>query len=114
MEKAKAFYHSTLGLEIISYLPQKHIFLRAGHSVLLCFNPEDSKLKQSPPPHYASGRQHFAFEVDQKDYTNTKNEIKQLGIKIIEEITWKNGMESFYFNDPEGNVLEVVPEGVWD
>lgn len=114
LEGAKAFYHDKLGLEIIHYLPERHIFFRAGSSVLLCFNPEDSKEKQSPPPHFAHGNQHYAFEVSKEDYLKTKKKFEKLGIVITEEVTWKNGQKSFYFNDHEENVLEIVPEGIWD
>ncbi|UII22176.1 VOC family protein [Fulvivirga ligni] len=114
LEKAKSFYHDKLGLEIIMYEEGKHIFFRAGTSVLLCFNPKDSKFKKSPPPHYAEGNQHFAFEVDTQDYENVKRQIANLGIEITDMMVWKSGQESFYFNDPENNVLEVVPVGVWD
>lgn len=114
LEKAKSFYHDKLGLEIIHYQPEKHIFFRAGSSVLLCFNPSDAKLKTSPPPHFAEGNQHFAFEVNKEDYEKCKLKINSLGIQIIDKLVWKSGQESFYFNDPEDNVLEIVPIGVWD
>ncbi len=115
LEKAKAFYHDVLALPIINYAPGKHIFFRVGSTVLLCFNPEDSKLKQSPPSHYGGGKQHFAFEVSNKNYNQSKEFIKSSGISITETVTWQSGKESFYFEDPEGNVLEIVPEtGIWD
>ena len=115
LRKARHFYHETLGLEIINYAPEKHLFLRVGTSVLLCFNPEDSKHKKSPPAHYGEGNQHFAFEVALSEYENVKTEIKAKGISIIDEVIWKSGKESFYFKDPEDNVLEVVPdEGIWN
>lgn len=115
LEEARSFYHGVLGLPVISHLPGKHLFLRAGSSVLLCFNPDDSKTKMSPPPHYGEGRQHFAFEVPKEDYERTKAEIKGKGIPIIDEVTWSSGKESFYFHDPAGNILEVLPDaGIWD
>jgi catechol 2,3-dioxygenase-like lactoylglutathione lyase family enzyme len=115
LERAKKFYSETLELPLISYLPGKHIFFRVGNSVLLIFNPEDSKKKTSPPSHFGGGHQHFAFEVKAADYERAKEEIKSKGIKIIDEVIWKSGNESFYFNDPEGNVLEIVPDaGIWD
>lgn len=115
LEKAKRFYHERLGLPVISYLSGKHLFLRAGQSVLLLFNPEDSKLKTSPPAHFGGGKQHLAFEINGGDYEESKRQIEGKGIEIIDEITWKSGKRSFYFSDPEGNVLEVVPdEGIWD
>ena len=115
LEKCKQFYHEMLGLELISYLPGKHVFFKAGDCVLLCFNPEDSRTKKSPPAHYGGGKQHFAFEVPKSEYRAAKNEIIQKGITIIDEVTWESGEQSFYFNDPEGNVLEIVPDqGIWD
>jgi catechol 2,3-dioxygenase-like lactoylglutathione lyase family enzyme len=115
LEKARTFYEQVLGLAVINYVHDKHLFLRAGQSVLLLFNPEDSKNKTSPPAHYAEGKQHFAFEVNDNDYQTVKAEIISKGITIIDEITWPSGMKSFYFNDPEGNILEILPEnGIWD
>ena len=115
LERARKFYHEILELPLISYVEGKHIFFRAGSSVLLCFNPDDSKLKKSPPAHYGGGKQHFAFEVSNIDYQSAKAWITRKGITITDTVTWKNNTESFYFEDPEGNVLEIVPEaGIWD
>jgi catechol 2,3-dioxygenase-like lactoylglutathione lyase family enzyme len=115
LEQAIKFYHEVLELPIISHANGKHAFFRAGTSVLLCFNPEDSKQKKSPPAHYGGGKQHFAFEVKDKDYTAAKEWVASRGITITDEVTWKSGRKSFYFEDPEGNVLEIVPDtGVWE
>lgn len=115
LEKAKAFYHDLLGLPEISYVAGKHLFLRAGESVLLLFNPDDSRNKTSPPGHYGGGKQHFAFEIRPEDYESAKAEIRAKGITLIDTVRWKGGKESFYFNDPEGNVLEILPGGaMWE
>lgn len=111
---AKNFYHGLLNLPIVSEMEGKHIFFRAGTSVLLCFNPDDSRLKTSPPPHYTYGKYHFALEVAPEAYQRHKEEILSKGIQIIDTLVWKNGQESFYFSDPIGNVVEIIPEGVWD
>lgn len=112
--QAKSFYADVLELPLISYLEGKHLFFRAGSSVLLLFNPEDSKHKVSPPAHYGGGKQHFAFEVEDKDYEGAKAWIKSKGVEITEEVTWQSGKKSFYFEDPAGNVLEIVPQtGIW-
>jgi catechol-2,3-dioxygenase len=114
LNSIKKFYHELLGLPIIADVEGKHIFFRAGCSVLLCFNPEDSCLKKSPPAHFSAGKYHFAFEVAPHEYERHKKEIIQKGITITDTLVWKNGQESFYFNDPSGNVVEIVPEGIWD
>jgi catechol 2,3-dioxygenase-like lactoylglutathione lyase family enzyme len=115
LEAARTFYHGILGLPVIAYEEGRHIFFRCGKSVLLCFNPDDSKQKHSPPAHYGSGKLHFAFEVPADEYSATRDKLFARGIKITDEVTWKGGVKSFYFEDPEGNVLEVIPEnGLWN
>jgi catechol 2,3-dioxygenase-like lactoylglutathione lyase family enzyme len=114
LQKAYEFYHFKLELPIIDYVREKHLFLRVGSSVLLCFNPEDSALKSSPPAHYAKGKLHLAFEVSHDKYNSTKKLLESAGVEIIDEVVWKNGSSSFYFEDPDGNVLEIVPAGIWD
>lgn len=110
----KQFYHDLLGLPVITEIPEKLIFFRAGTSVLLCFNPAYSKNQDTPPPHYAEGKPHFAFEVPADKYCDSKKELTQKGIKIDYEHIWPSGKKSAYFSDPEGNVLEIVPSGLWE
>jgi catechol-2,3-dioxygenase len=114
LEQVKGFYEQLLGLPVISYLPGKHVFFKAGTSVLLIFNPDDSSQKKSPPPHYAHGKQHFALEVPTSEYENAKKEIARKGIRIKEIVQWPLGGESFYFEDPAGNLLEIMPDkNIW-
>lgn len=108
------FYHNKLGLEVISKVKDKHIFFKVGSSVLLCFIAYDSKNKISPPPHYGSGKLHFALEVDPVKYQSYKSKIRELDIEIIDEVIWESGQESFYFHDPDEHVLEIVPKGIWE
>jgi catechol 2,3-dioxygenase-like lactoylglutathione lyase family enzyme len=113
LDMAEAFYQGKLGMPLISKVAGRHVFFRCGTSVLLCFLPEVTKLESSLPPHYAFGKQHIAFEVSKEDYPATKREIIAAGIPITQSQTWKNG-ESFYFEDPFGHVLEIVPIGIWE
>lgn len=114
LEKVRSFYEQVLELPLISYQPGKHLFFRAGTSVLLFFNPTDSARKQHPPSHYAHGKQHFALEVVSDDYERVKQEIIQKGITITDVVKWPLGGESFYFEDPAGNVVEIVPDkNIW-
>ena len=114
LDKAEKFYHQLLGLPLISKVPDRHIFFRCGSSVLLCFNPEATQKEKQLPPHFAEGKQHIAFEVEKSEYIPTKTAFLEKGISIIHTQEWKNGLESFYFEDPFGHVLEVVPRGIWE
>jgi catechol 2,3-dioxygenase-like lactoylglutathione lyase family enzyme len=113
LERTRRFYHSVLGLPIISQAAGKHIFFRAGSSVLLCFIAEDSRKKITPPPHYGSGRLHFAFEVAPEKYEEAKAFIQNQGIVIEHEERWPGGFSSFYFRDPDEHSVEIVPTGMW-
>jgi len=114
LEATQVFYHETLGFSIVSQVANRHIFFRVGDLVLLFFNPEVTKKEKTLPPHYAIGPQHVAFQVDQHEYEEWKNKLRREGVKIIHEQFWKEDLYSFYFHDPTGNVLEIVPPGIWE
>ncbi|CAN5204751.1 glyoxalase/bleomycin resistance/extradiol dioxygenase family protein [soil metagenome] len=114
LNKIQDFYQRKLGLPVISRVENRHIFFRAGSSVLLCFIPETTKNETSLPPHFAYGKQHIAFEVAEEDYQSWLDKLKKENIEIIHQQPWKNNLTSCYFHDPEGHVLEIVPEGIWE
>lgn len=114
LKKAEDFYNKKLGFPVISLSENRHIFFRAGTSVLLCFIPEITKHEENLPPHYAYGPQHIAFEVDPEEYEQWIEKIKKERIEIIHVQKWKGSATSFYFKDPEGHILEIVPSGMWD
>src|SRR3712207_5450855 len=113
LDQTEAFYTGKLGLPLISKVEGRHIFFRAGESVLLCFIAEQTEKEAELPPHGARGRVHFAFEVERDIYNDTLSAIQQKGIPILHEHNWKGGLRSFYFHDPDGNVVEVIEEGLW-
>ncbi len=113
LDLAEHFYGKILDMPVISKVDGRHIFFRCGTSVLLCFLPEVTQKEIELPPHFARGKQHIAFEVTGKDYLKTKMELLENGIKITHEQGWKKNLKSFYFDDPFGHVLEIVPYGIW-
>jgi catechol 2,3-dioxygenase-like lactoylglutathione lyase family enzyme len=68
LQRTKAFYAGQLGLPLISLVAGRHVFFRAGESVLLCFVAEQTINEKALPPHGASGSVHFAFEVTESNY----------------------------------------------
>lgn len=114
IELIRHFYEDKLGFPVISQVESRHIFFKAGTSVLLCFIPETTSKETILPPHFGGGNQHIAFEIDPREYTHWQENLKAKNIEIIHEQEWKNGLQSFYFLDPENNLLEIVPQGIWD
>lgn len=114
IDHSREFYHDKLGLEIIAEVDNRHIFFRVGQDVLLCFIAETTKNETRLPPHFASGKQHMAFEVPIEEYEDCKEELTNNGIQITHEHEWRENCKSFYFEDPDNNVLEIVTPGLWD
>lgn len=113
LDNSKRFYNGLLGLDIISEAPGRHIFFKAGTSILLCFMAEATKNDNNLPPHGGEGKIHIAFEVSKENYLKTRKELCNKGIVIEHEQEWPGGFQSFYFRDPDGHLLEVVKTGMW-
>ncbi len=115
LNKTKEFYNGVLGLPVISFREDRHVFFRAGSSVLLCFLPEVTRQEKKLPPHFGSGEIHFALEaIDKNAYEQAKKILLQAGIPIEHETSWKGGKKSFYFRDPDRNLVEIVEKGIWE
>ena len=114
LEKIREFYSNVLSMPVISYKEGRHVFFRVGSSVLLCFIAEVTKAEKNLPPHFGNGNQHIAFEVPASTYQDAKATLTEKGVQITHEQEWPHSRYSFYFNDPEGNVLEIVVPGIWE
>ena len=101
------FYGEVLGLKRIG----GGLTFRVGAGVLLLFDRERSSVQATPPPHGASGPVHTCFVAD--DYDDWMQRLAGEGVAILEERTWDNGVRSFYFHDPAGNVLEIADGDLW-
>ena len=104
----RRFYEEVLGLRSVS-----HSAYRLGPQLLLLFNSDESRIKESPPAHGATGAVHTCFLVTPDAYDDWRRYIESSGIEIIDEITWDRGIRSFYFSDPAGNVLEIAKGDMW-
>lgn len=113
LQVTKDFYCNQLSLPLISLVEGRHVFFRAGESVLLCFIADKTMQETVLPPHGASGSVHFAFEVSGNNYDDALQKVKSCGIAVLHEHRWPNNHRSFYFHDPDKNLVEVIEEGMW-
>ena len=117
LKEMKDFYINKLGLDFVSEENGRHVFLKAGKSMLLIFNPE-STLNDSisifpihgaiTPPSIV----HFALEINTADYEKWKDLLSKKQINIEKELKIGNS-RSVYFRDPSGNVVELITENAW-
>lgn len=114
----KDFYVNRLGLDLVLEEEKRHVFLKAGKSMLLIFNPENTSLAANStfPTHGAytpPSSIHFALEIEQVGYEAAKTILIQKKIAIEKEMSWGSGGKSIYFRDPAGNLVEIVTKGQW-
>ena len=113
LNRTEAFYSGKLQLEVIAKSEGRHIFFKAGTSVLLCFIAKTTKQEENLPGHFGEGNLHIAFEVPHAKYEEIKAEILSANIEIEYEQQWSDDYRSFYFRDPDQHSIEIVPAGMW-
>lgn len=108
-EQTLAFYRDVLRL------PQKAgmAFRVSEAQVLLLFDAERSTAQEDPPPHGARGPGHACFVVPADGYERWRSHLADRGVEIVREIEWPNGVKTFYFHDPAGNLLEIADGDLW-
>jgi catechol 2,3-dioxygenase-like lactoylglutathione lyase family enzyme len=118
LKSIKDFYVNRLGLDLVSEEEGRHVFLKAGKSMLLIFNPENTIVSKNGifPSHGAitpPSSIHFALEIEQVDYEAARKILIKNKISIEKEMSWGSGGKSIYFRDPVDNLVEIVTKGQW-
>lgn len=100
MSRAKKFYQETLGLEGRWTKDSDWANFRLGTDDLSLVKREGAV---HPP--------HFALRVkSREDLKSAHAELKAKGVEVEEISGHRDGSISFYFKDPDGNILEAL----WD
>ena len=106
----RRFYAQVLGLRPVG---REGLTFRIGPGLLLLFEAERSSVQSTPPPHGARGSIHTCFVAAADDYDGWKRRLSDHDIPLLEERAWDNGVRSFYFHDPAGNLLEIADGDLW-
>ena len=117
-ERAHGFYGCVLGLKRVLDTPRMLTYEVAPAQVLLVFKRgatrEDSETSGGlVPGHHSEGPAHFAFAIGAETYDAWKAHLEASGVAIRSEVTWPPGGQSLYFDDPDGNVVELATPGLW-
>jgi catechol-2,3-dioxygenase len=111
---ATEFYTRVLGLTVASDFSNRGIAFRCGASVVLIFNPKQSKDPHNGiPGHGTTGVGHLAFAVAPEELPAWREHFNKCGVPIESEVNWESGGTSLYFRDPAGNCLELAPPTLW-
>ena len=117
LRSMKKFYVGILGLSIIHEEEDKLIFLKAGKSVLLIFDPLRTSINNDRLPTHGAitppSSIHFAMEIEEQEYQPCKELLVRNGIAIEKEVKWNSNTKSLYFRDPADNLVELITPGGW-
>jgi catechol 2,3-dioxygenase-like lactoylglutathione lyase family enzyme len=113
LDRAEVFYRDVLGLAVIGKEAHRSVFFRAGNSVLLLFNAEETRKGQTLPAHGATGPGHIALGIRPETVPDWRNQLAAQGVVVEKEMSWPRGGRSLYFRDPAGNLVELVTPGCW-
>jgi catechol-2,3-dioxygenase len=117
LRSMKNFYAGILGLSIIQEERDKLIFLRAGKSMLLIFDPMRIRTNNGSLPVHGAltppSSIHFAMEIEEQEYHASKQLLASNRIVIEKEVNWNSQAKSIYFRDPAGNLVELITPGGW-
>jgi len=100
LARAEKFYRDVLELEVgIRDERRNWLFLRAGGRAGMIVLQED---KGEWPA------QHFAFTIDEADIERAATMLREKGISVSDPVVhqWMHAT-SLYFDDPDGNALEL-------
>ncbi|MEM6481638.1 MAG: VOC family protein [Pseudomonadota bacterium] len=118
LNAARVFYRDIMGLTELVAVPERHVFFRAGSTILLVFNPDATKvLSGNPalpvPPHGAHGPGHLCFAASGPAIQSWHDRLSVAGYPIEADFRWPGGARSIYFRDPAGNSLEIAEPDLW-
>lgn len=118
MARAAAFFRDVLQLEAMLETPRLTAFDAGGSGVLLLFQrgstSEDiTSERGTVPGHHGEGPLHMAFRIADADYDAWSERLAAHNVTMRGEMAWPKGGRSLYFEDPDGNVLELATPGLW-
>ncbi|WP_420332625.1 VOC family protein [Roseibium sp.] len=118
MNAAHEFYSHILGLKRMVAGDRLFAYDAGPGQALLVFHRghtgEDIETNGGVVPgHHTSGNSHFAFRIGSDAVQAWRDYLKANAVEIISEVVWPAGGTSLYFNDPDGNVLELAAPPLW-
>ena len=108
LSRAELFYTKVLGFEVVSRVTDgtPHIMVNTGNSAVALFEAPDLEMDQHITQLSEEGYMHFAFGASKDQMDITLVDLKKENIEIEGPVSRGNGT-SIYFNDPDGNHLEI-------
>ncbi len=107
LEVMREFYEKVVGLELMRQFPGIAFFRLGdgygGHTTILALFDRNTAVGTE-----RSTLDHFAFTIDIADYESEQERLKTAGLEVRTVVFNWVGWRSLFFQDPEGNAVELV------
>jgi catechol 2,3-dioxygenase-like lactoylglutathione lyase family enzyme len=118
LDRAERFYAGVLGLAMMTGGDRlRAVRVAEGETLLLCLRGatgETLRLEGGTiPGHESHGPGHFAFRIPENALDAWRARLAAHGVAVTAEMCWPKGGVSLYFDDPDGNVVELATPGLW-
>ncbi|MEE9259207.1 MAG: VOC family protein [Nitrospinaceae bacterium] len=109
LDRAEKFYTEVLGFQVTHRFSTgvRHIMVDTGNSSVALFEAPDLDTKASIDQLSEKGYMHFAFKAPRERFDRIIEELKSKNVIIDDGPVKRGDGESIYFNDPDGNHLEI-------
>lgn len=126
VERARAFYEDSVGLELLGDpRPDRCAFrVLRGQLLGLVDRTAAAEANEVPggviPPCLPGGSDppatgsHLAFAIPREDLEPWRQRLIGRGVDVLAEVRWERGGRSLYFRGPEEALLELATPGVWE
>ena len=85
--------------------------LDTGNSAIALFESPDLDMEEAVQHLSETGYMHFAFRTTKEQFQSLVEELKEKNVSIDDGPVRRGPGESIYFNDPDGNHLEIHYDG---
>jgi catechol 2,3-dioxygenase-like lactoylglutathione lyase family enzyme len=116
LPRAIAFYQDVLGLRKMDDFPGGRgaaFQVGSGPSVLLLFRADMTLQGGTFPSHGTTGAGHVAFVVGADEMDAWRTRLREHGVPIERELTFRDSPPSLYFRDPDDNSIELAVATIW-
>ena len=118
LERAASFYERIFSFERLYEEPRLIALAIPGRQVLLLFLKGSSSGQNTVPgglipPHDGQGRLHLAFAIEATELKQWRDHLTANNITLESEVIGDRGGRSLYFRDPDQNLVELAPPGLW-
>lgn len=101
------WYVKMFGFKVVYENGKGVFFVKAADGAM--FEIMNSTSGEQPEDNSALGLRHIALSVSKDDFDIEVNKIKEAGLPIVADVSESSkGIKTFFFKDPEGNVIHFI------